>query len=279
MRLGAPVFHYSTGEEWALRHVEKGYGAAYWPLSWSAPAEQEQEYAAAAARHNLVISEVGIWRNTLDPDPVRREENIRISIESLRLAERIGARCCVNIAGSCSAQWDGPHPDNFTSETMNEIVRISQRIIDAVRPERTFFTLEPMPWMYPSDLSSMQELLEKIDRRAMGVHVDMCNMMSGCDRIYRSGRITKEFFQALAPRIRSVHAKDVYLSGELTTHISETIPGRGIFDHRELLAQCALLGDVCVMSEHLTTPEQYDEAVSFLRDAALSLGIPLTCAE
>lgn len=279
MRLGAPVFNFSSAEEWALRHVEKGYGAAYWPLSATVPASLEEEYVQAAARHNLVIAEVGIWRNSLDSDPLRREENILYSIECLKQAERIGARCCVNIAGSRSARWDGPHPENFTEATMEAIVRTAQRIIDAVRPKHTFFTLEPMPWMYPSDQKSMQELLDRVDRPALGVHVDMCNMMSGCDRIYRSGQLTREFFQAFAPKIHSVHAKDVILLDELTTHINETLPGRGVFDHAELLKQCAALPDVCVMSEHLSTPEEYDEAIAFFRALAEKLGLAFTCSE
>lgn len=276
MRLGAPVFHCSSAEEWAKKHIEKGYGAAYWPLGPDADSRLEADYRRAAEKHGLVIAEVGIWRNTMDPDPVKQEENIRYSIKCLKLADRIGARCCVNIAGSLSRRWDGPHPDNMTESTMEKIVRITQRIIDEADPKETAFTLEPMPWMYPSDLSSMQELLRRVDRPAMGVHVDMCNMMSGCDRIYRSGAITREFFGALGPKIRSVHAKDVVLHDELTTHISETIPGHGLFDHAELLTQCARLPDICVLCEHLSTPGEYDEATAFLRKTAESLGLSFT---
>ena len=42
MRIGAPVFNYAGPEEWAMRHVERGYGAAYFPLN-SASADGEIE--------------------------------------------------------------------------------------------------------------------------------------------------------------------------------------------------------------------------------------------
>ena len=47
MRLGAPVYRWTTGEEWALQHVVKGYGAAYWPLPVDAPREREAEFCEA----------------------------------------------------------------------------------------------------------------------------------------------------------------------------------------------------------------------------------------
>ena len=106
MRLGAPVYHWTTGEEWALEHVKRGYGAAYWPLPVDAPRERENEFCEAAARHDLVIAEVGVWNNLLDPDPERAAQNVRYCVARMRQAERVGARCCVNISGSLGSQWD-----------------------------------------------------------------------------------------------------------------------------------------------------------------------------
>lgn len=273
MRLGAPVFGFKNAEEWAMRHVEKGFGAAYWPLNAAADRTLEEEYIAAAREHDLVIAEVGVWNNPLDSNAQRREENIRYAITRLEQAERVGARCCVNISGSRSTVWDGPHPLNMTEETFDMIVAATQRIIDAVKPVKTKYTLEPMPWAYPSDLQSTLRLIEAIDRDALGVHVDMCNMMSGCDRVYRSGELTKEYFQALAGKICSVHAKDILLTGELTACIREVIPGEGVFDHGELLRQCAALDDVCVMAEHLKTKEEYDRATDFFKAEAVRQGL------
>ena len=46
------------------------------------------------------MAEVGVWRNTLSPDPEIRKASIRYAIGQLELADRIGARCCVNILGA-----------------------------------------------------------------------------------------------------------------------------------------------------------------------------------
>ena len=80
MRLGAPVFNWTNAEEWALRHIEKGYGAAYWPLPADASPAQEEAFISAANAHDLVIAEVGIWNNLLDPNAQKQEVHIRCAI-------------------------------------------------------------------------------------------------------------------------------------------------------------------------------------------------------
>ena len=65
----------------------------------------------AFAKHDVVLAEVGRWCNLLDADPVRRAANLKNVSEGLALAEALGARCCVDIAGSYNAKsWFGPHP-------------------------------------------------------------------------------------------------------------------------------------------------------------------------
>jgi sugar phosphate isomerase/epimerase len=275
MRLGAPVFDCPAPEEWALAHVKKGFGAAYWPLGEGVPEAEEKAYIQAARRHGLVIAEVGIWNNLLDRDVIRQEENIQYAICRLRTADRVGARCCVNISGSQSRYWDGPHPDNLSEETFRQVVEITRRIIDEANPKHTYYTLEPMPWMLPYDVESLQRLIKAVDRPRFAVHADMCNLVNAFQKVYRTGEITKDFFDAFGPMIRSVHAKDTVLrEDKLTLHIDEAIPGRGLFDYDALLTQCHKLKDIPVMAEHLQTEAEYDAATAFLFGKAESLGIP-----
>ena len=44
------------------------------------------------------------------------------------------------------------------------IVETTRQIIDAVKPTRTYYTLETMPWAYPDSARSYAQLLEAIDR-------------------------------------------------------------------------------------------------------------------
>ena len=274
MRLGAPVSRYNNPEEWVRLHVENGYGAAYCPVKASDPKSLIQEYVSAAKEHNIVIAEVGIWNNLLAQDPEEAEKNIRISIERLAFADEIGARCAVNISGSCGTRWDGPHPDNLTEKTFDRIVEISRRILDEVKPARAKYALEPMPWAYPNSRESAQHLIDRVDNPQFGVHVDMANLINCIDRVYHTGELTRDFFENLGSHICSVHAKDSLLvEDRLTMHVDEAIPGEGIFDFDTLLKCCAALGDVPVLAEHLKTQEQYQKATSHLKLVAQRNGL------
>lgn len=274
MRFGAHVFGYTDAESWARKHVEHGYGATYFPLSYRDAPEKIDAYVDAARRHNLVIAEIGIWNNQLDRDPVKREQYFHDAVEQFKLADRIGARCCVNIAGSLADTWDGPHPDNLTDENFNVIVRNIQAIIDAAKPKNCYYTLEPMPWMFPRNVEDMWRLIKAVDRDAFAVHADMCNMVNSFDLVYHTGDLVRSFFSEFGKLIRAVHAKDTVLGKHLTLHISEAIPGDGVFDYDALLTECNKLDpDLPVMAEHLETEEQYLRATSHFQKKAAELGI------
>jgi hypothetical protein len=113
-----------------------------------------QDYAQAARQADIVIAEVGVWNNPLSPSDLERQAAILKNQACLALADEIGARCCVNIAGSRGAKWDGPHPDDLTQDTFEIIVQTVRQIIDAVQPKRTCYALETMPWMYPDSPDS-----------------------------------------------------------------------------------------------------------------------------
>ena len=279
MRLGAPVFRYKDAFEWAEIHVKKGYGAAYWPLANDAPNALVDDYIGEAKAHHLVIAEVGVWNNLMDPDPERRARNFDFAVRQLQLAEHVGARCCVNISGSVSAVWDGPDPKNLTEETFQKVVEVTQRLIDAAKPVHTAYALEPMPWMYPTDLESTLRLIKAVNRKNFGVHVDMCNMMNSYEKLVNNAALIRAYFEGAGPHIRSVHAKDSVLSTKLTLHIDEAIPGEGVIDYGELLRQCAKLHDMCILAEHLSTEAQFDRATDYIKRKAAEEGLTFTAAK
>ena len=277
MRFGGFIFKpWRSPEEWALAAREAGYSAVYFPVDYTAPQSEIDGYQNAAREADLVICEIGVWNNTLDRDPVRRGEAIERAVRQLELAEYVGANCCVNIAGSYSAQWDGPHPDNFTERAFEEIVSTTQGIIDRVNPQSTCYSLEPMPWMYPDTPESYLALMEAIDRPGFGVHLDMVNVINSPGLYYRNSQVIRDWFQKLGGHIRSCHAKDIRLSGRLTVHLDECRPGTGGLDYRTYLACLAELPErTCLMLEHMTEEEDYVEATRYLKGLAEEMGLKL----
>ncbi len=272
MRLGGPIFaKYSDPKSWVGAVKALGYRAAYCPIKIDADEATVKAYAVAAAEADIVIAEVGAWSNPLSPDAATRQTALDLCKKSLDLAERIEARCCVNVAGSLGEIWDGPAAGDLTEETFQMIVDCVRDIIDAVKPRRTFYTLEPMPWMYPDSPESYLRLIQAIDRPAFAVHLDPVNMISSPQRYFNNAAFLRECFAKLGPYIKSCHAKDILLRDTLTVHLDEMRPGLGQLDYHTFLREAAALkNDVPLMVEHLPDENEYQLAVDYIRSVARS---------
>lgn len=276
MRLGGPVNNYKNPHEWIYELKRLGYRAAYCPVDNKASEAVIKDYEIAASKEDIVIAEVGAWSNTMSTDDKVRKEAIAYCQKQLELADRIGAGCCVNIIGSRGEQWDGPHPDNITKDTFDLAVETVRKIIDEVKPKRTFYTLEPMPWMYPYDADSCLELIKAVDREHFAAHIDIVNVISSPLLYYKNGEVIKEWFKKLAPYIKSCHAKDISLSGKLTVHLDEVILGTGALDYMTLLGEMSKLHkDIPLMLEHLSSEEEYLQAATNLRKIASEYNIDI----
>ena len=101
VRLGGPIFDKPDDpEQLALAHRQRGYRAAYCPAVSLSDSPRIRNIERAFAEHDVVIAEVGRWVNLLDADPEKRKANLQAVTDGLALADQIGARCCVDIAGS-----------------------------------------------------------------------------------------------------------------------------------------------------------------------------------
>ncbi|MGC9347288.1 MAG: sugar phosphate isomerase/epimerase family protein [Anaerolineae bacterium] len=275
MRLGGSIFvDKMTPESWVRAVKDAGYGAAYCPVTASDDRATVQAYVDAAKEANIVIAEVGAWSNPLSSDAEERNAALGKCRTQLALADEVGARCCVNIAGSRGQPWDGHDPRNLTSETFDMIVETVRTIIDAVNPRRTYYTLEPMPWMYPDTAESYVDLIAAIDRERFGVHVDMVNVINSPVRYYDNAALIRTWFAKLGPYVRSSHAKDSLMSTQLTTHLDEVRPGLGNLDYRTLLRELDKLDpDTPLMIEHLKEEEEYRLSAEYIRSVAEEIGV------
>lgn len=268
MRLGtsSPLQH-SSAEEWARKQVELGCRAVVFPLSSEDSEEKIREYVDAAKTHDLLIAEVGIWRNAMSPDPEERKKQRDYCVAQLKLADRIGARCAVNVAGAAGPRWDGHYKENFSQETWEEIVKMVREIIDRAEISRTFFTLEPMPWMVPAGPEEYVRLLEAVDRDRFAVHMDIINLTNSADRYFHPEAFVDRCVSLLGEKIRSCHIKDIHLKEEYTLQLAECAPGQGEFPLRYYVEKVSALDpDMPVILEHLNTDEEYIHFMNYLKE-------------
>lgn len=276
LRLGGQVFLEDQQPElWAQAMQRAGFRAATCPFDGK-DRPLMQEYLKQAERSDIVIAEVGAWSNPISLDQSIAQQAISYCAERLQLADEIGARVCVNIAGSRGTVWDGPHELNLSEDTFALIVDTVRAIIDQVKPTRAKYALEMMPWVYPNSADSYLRLLQAIDRPQFAVHFDPVNIINSPDVYYYSDQLITDFIQKLGAHIVNVHAKDVYLQPKLTLHLDEVVPGRGNLRYDVLLRQLhALQRDIPVIIEHLSTNEQVAEAAAYIRSVAAAHSISL----
>ena len=279
VRLGGPVF--LKTEDPALlakEHRRLGYGAAYVPEFASlADLKTVRQIERDFAAENVIIAEVGAWRNMLDPDPAKRSANLEYVVQRCALADEVGARCCVDIAGSFNKDsWYGPDPRNLSREFFEETVQNCRHILDHVKPKRTRFTVEMMGWNLPDGPDAYLDLIKAVDRKSFAVHLDVCNGINSPRRFYESAAFIRECFKKLGPWIVSCHGKDLKWIVEYNMRFQEVAPGSGQIDYRAYLEELARLDtDVPLMLEHLGPPAEYDDGRIYIQSLAASKGIVL----
>lgn len=276
IRLGGPVFLKSDDpRELAREHRRLGYSAAYCPSADLSDAARIRAIEQAFAAENVVIAEVGAWCNMLDPDDDKRRKNLEYVTSRMALADAVGARCCVDYAGSYNRTHpSGPDPANVSQRFFDATVENCRRIIDAVKPSRSVFSIEMIGWNLPDSPDAYLELRKAVDRKQFAVHMDVCNGINSPRKFYFNAKFIAECFDKLGRWIVSCHAKDLKWEPEMNVHFVEVVPGRGSVDYAEYLRQLARLpAETPLMLEHLKTPEEYDEGRQYIKKIGQQTGV------
>ena len=276
VRLGGPVFHgQDDPAELARAHRELGYRAAFCPRVSLDDRRKIEAIQEAFKAEDVVIAEVGAWVNMMDPDEEQRKKNLETVCHGLALADEVGALCCVDIAGSFSAEkWHRSHPDNVSEKAMDLTVENVRHVLDSVKPKRAKFALEMMPWTIPDSPDSFIEIIRAVDRPGFAAHLDPANLINSPRRYYDNGKLLRECFEKLGKWVVSCHAKDSLLTDQLTTRIDEVRPGTGGLDYSTYLRGLeALPQDAPLLIEHLKTAEEYGLARDYIFSVGKEIGV------
>jgi len=266
----------ASPDEWAAQYAALGIGAVVFPLNCKAEDKRIDQYVRACRDHDLVIAEVGAWRKPTSRSPEELAEKMRWRKRQLELADYVGANCCVDITGGAGEVWTGGCRENYDPEFLREIIEGIREIVDEVKPTHTWYTLEPMPWMVPHSPENYLELLGKIDRREVAVHMDAVNMVSSPEKLLFNREFLDRCFELLGPLTKSCHIKDVKMDTQLTVRLIESPCGEGDLDllHYLELAH-AVSPDMPVIIEHLKTPEEYLESLRYVQELVKRSGLDL----
>ncbi len=281
MLLGGTVTgNYTSPEEWEKLLTASRFRAITAPFNCRTSREDIDAYCAIIRKHGVRIAEIGVWKNLMDPDPAKAAEAMSYAKGQLALGDELGIPCCVNIAGTPGdADWDGADPGNYSPETYERLICQIREILDEVKPVRTCYTLEPMPWMIPDGPDVYLQLIRDVDRPQFAAHMDFVNMICSPRRYLGSKAFIEECFSKLAPYIRSTHIKDSRMDlCRLTSFFEECNPGEGGLDYVSVLKiiDRYLPKDAPVLLEHMHTFEEYAAAYDYVAGKAQEAEIEIS---
>lgn len=258
---------HTSPEEWAEKILSLGLRAVVLPCDCRTKDSVTESYLRVCHAYDLIIAEVGAWCNPLSADSAERTKNIARCRDQLQFADYIGARCCVNILGSEGAEtWDGPHIGNLAEDAVKRAAESVHTILDGLQLKKTYYTLEPMPWMVPDSPEQYAALLDAVAHPRFAVHMDIVNMIYSPRDYFFNRAFIDRAFDLLKGRIRSCHVKDIKLANQLTLHLSEVPCGEGVLDIRHY-AQRAFQEDTDMpfLIEHLSEWDAYLSAINTVK--------------
>lgn len=271
VRLGGHGLPIDSADPYAFARAHRafGYGAAYAPEVSLADGQRLADIETAFRAEDVVLAEIGIWRNLIAPEEDVRKRHLAYAIERLAIADEVGALCAVSYIGSFAPGTDyAPHPRNFGADAFDAAVETARHIIDAVRPRRARFALEMMQYSLPDSVDSYLALVEAVDRPQFAAHLDPVNLIMTPRVYFENARLIRECFEKLGPHLVSCHAKDIRLEKRAALHFDEVPIGEGVLDYATYLTEIAKLPrEVPLMLEHLE-PAQYAAG----RDAIFAVG-------
>jgi len=261
----------------ARAHRAKGFTAAYAPHAGINETDKIRAIREAFAAEDVIIAEVGFWENLVDTDPETRAANRQRMLEALALADELDARCAVDIFGSyVHGNGNSQHvAKSFSQEAFDAAVEMARFFIDSVRPKTACFAYEIFPFSVVDTPEMIAKLIEAVDRRRFGVHLDLVNLIN-CPRAYwNSGEIMRECVSLFGDRIIAAHAKDIQMEEPaISVILQEVLPGQGQLDIAANLRELHKLPqEVPYMMEHLANEGEYDQAAAHIRSVAKQEGI------
>ncbi len=142
IRLGGHGLPIGSEDPYAFARAHRafGYGAAYVPEVRLDDRDRLSAIEQAFAAENVVLAEIGIWRNLVSPDEAVRKANLAYAVSVSRLPTPWGpgARSAIS-ARFRPAPTMPPAAENMSPEAFDASVETVRHILDAAKPKRARF--------------------------------------------------------------------------------------------------------------------------------------------
>ena len=240
-----------------------------------------RELKDALKQHNMIIFEVGGYRNLLcTDDKMRREYQKRIAF-CLETAEKIGCPMVGTISGSRNPEGNefpnnfAVHPDNWTMETWKLLIESIHIILKDTAGMKSVIGFEAQVTTNLDTPIACKNLLKDVDDPRIKINLDPTNMVH-LNNFFHTTELINECFDMLGEDIVGCHAKDTSIfTHEQTVHVQEVCPGRGKLDYETYLVRMSRMKSPrSLLPEHFPV-EQMPEAYAYIRKVAKKVGVEI----
>jgi sugar phosphate isomerase/epimerase len=241
------------------------------------PADALHRVRDLLGAHGVRVAQSWGWQQPLvSPDPATRRAGVRRLQHAVRVAAELGAAMVMTGPGSRSTAgpWS-PHPANHTPETEDLLVASLRAAAAACETHGVPIALECHVVSVLDSPARVRRVIERAGPPWIGVNLDPVNFIGDLPTLYDTAALVDALFDQLGPHVLGAHVKDAYVEDRLVVHISETVPGQGLFALDPFLRRFeAACPDGYALVEHL--PDHLvPQAAAHVRARLAALGIPL----
>jgi sugar phosphate isomerase/epimerase len=258
-----------------------GYTAVIPSVDWhDAPDSEVSQLKAALKKYDVVIYEVGGYRNMLHTVEAERQKNLKYLARCVEAAEKIGCPMVGTISGSrdpANTRPDNfnPHPDNWTPATWKILVDGVKQVLKDTAGCKAALGMEAQVTTNLDGPKAHKRLIDDVGDIRCAVNLDPTNMIS-LEKYYHTTELLNECFDLLGESILGCHAKDtLILPDQQTVHVQEVCPGRGVMDYETFLVRMSRMKWArSILPEHIPGNE-YIEAKAYIEKIASRVGVKL----
>jgi sugar phosphate isomerase/epimerase len=218
------------------------------------PAKSLHRVRSILAEHGIRIVQSWGWQQPLvHPDGSVRQAAVRTLRHAVRVAADLGAGMVLTGPGSLnpSGPW-WPHPGNHTPEAEDALVRSLREAMPACEAYGVPIALECHVTSVLDTPARVQRVVERVGSGWVKVNLDPVNFIPDLFTAFHHQALVNELFDRLGPHVAAAHVKDFYVEDRHVVHISETVPGDGLFDFDLFLQRYeALSPEHYAIVEHL----------------------------
>ncbi|MCE5249742.1 sugar phosphate isomerase/epimerase [bacterium] len=248
---------------------------------YSAKDSEIKELKSALKEYDVVIFEVGGYRNMLHPDESIRQEYLKHLARCIETADKVGCQMVGTITGSRSpigvefVDNYNVHPDNWTQETWDFTIKSIKQILNDTAGMKAALGMEAQVTTNLDGPKAHRRLMDEIGSERVKTNLDPTNMIH-LYNYYHTTELINECFDLLGEDIFGCHAKDTYIFPHTqTVHVQEVCPGRGVLDYETYLVRLSRMKwPRSLLPEHIPG-DQFAEAEAYIRKVAEKVGVTI----